>query len=367
MPEGKYNMRAETEEKLSVIVPVYNAAPYLRRCLDSIICQNYKNMEIICVNDGSTDNSGAILETYAAEYPYIHVIHQENMGMGCARNAGIKAACGYYMTFVDSDDYLDCAAYQTAIRKFAADIDIVCFAAEIVVENGGKKFKGDDRYYATHQEGETALTPDIIMGENVSVCNKIFRAELIRAKKILFPEGLWYEDAEFYWKYMANAGKAWFLKDKFYKYVRRRQSTMYQTFRGSDRAIDHLYIIDNIFSYFIANGKSAFFQEIGGRLFDIYFWLAYRHSIASHRRQVLHYAGNIVAKYGLVDKFPHNRLMKNIAQRRFYKYKSIDEYSFWQKLFSVKKMSYTRYIRFLGFKFEMRRNCYKHMKDFLES
>jgi|GEM_PF-1667503 len=358
----------QVEGKLSVIVPVHNAAPYLARCLESLIGQRYNNMEIICVDDGSTDESRQILADYAKNYPHIHTLYQENKGAGCARNAGIKAACGDYLSFVDSDDYLDLTAYQTAMHKFAEDedIDIVCFAAEIVVENGGKKFKADDWYYSTRQEGEVILTPNIILEENVSVCNKVFKADLIREKEIFFPEGLWYEDAEFYWKYMVNARKAWFLKDKFYKYVRRRQSTMFLTFRGSDRAKEHLQVTDNIFSYFQENRKIYFFRVIGGKLFERYFWFSYGHSAAGERRKVLHYAVYLIAKYDLSRQFPHNRLIKNLTRRHFYKYNSIDEYSFWQKLFSVKKMSYVRYIRFLGLKFEMKRNRYKRMRDFLE-
>ena len=90
--------------KVSVIIPVYNVEKYLQKCLDSVINQTYKNLEIICVDDGSPDNSGGILDAYAQNDSRIIVIHQENAGVSAARNRGLDAATGEYIAFVDSDD-----------------------------------------------------------------------------------------------------------------------------------------------------------------------------------------------------------------------------------------------------------------------
>ena len=91
---------------ISVIIPVYNVEKYLRRCLDSVIAQTYQNLEIICVDDGSIDDSGKICDQYAVRDARIKVIHQENQGLSAARNRGIDAADGEYIAFVDSDDYI---------------------------------------------------------------------------------------------------------------------------------------------------------------------------------------------------------------------------------------------------------------------
>ena len=91
---------------ISIIVPVYNTAPYLPQCLDSLVNQTYRDIEIICVNDGSTDNSPDILKAYAERDSRILVIHQENLGLSGARNKGLESARGEWVMFVDSDDWI---------------------------------------------------------------------------------------------------------------------------------------------------------------------------------------------------------------------------------------------------------------------
>ena len=98
--------------KISVIVPVYNVESYLARCVDSILAQTYQNLEIILVNDGSRDASGSICDAYAQKDSRITVIHKENGGLSSARNAGIDAASGEYLTFVDSDDWIEPQTYE---------------------------------------------------------------------------------------------------------------------------------------------------------------------------------------------------------------------------------------------------------------
>ena len=102
---------------ISVIIPVYNVEQYLNRCVDSVINQTYKNLEIILIDDGSTDNSGKICDEYSQKDKRVKVIHQKNMGVSNSRNKGINIAKGKYITFVDSDDVLNCQ-YIEFIRFF---------------------------------------------------------------------------------------------------------------------------------------------------------------------------------------------------------------------------------------------------------
>ena len=115
----------EQTPRVSIIVPVYNVAPYLRQCMDSLINQTYRNIEIICVNDGATDESGAILAEYAAKDSTIKVISQKNAGLSAARNVGFSFATGDYVMYVDSDDWIDLETCETAVAiavKHKADI-----------------------------------------------------------------------------------------------------------------------------------------------------------------------------------------------------------------------------------------------------
>ncbi len=112
---------------LSVIIPVYNAAPYLRRCLDSVIAQTYKNIEIICINDGSTDDSGSILEEYGRRDSRVRVIFQNHAGLVRGRKNGVSAAKGTYVMYVDADDWIDeNMAEEMLFLAESQDADLVC-------------------------------------------------------------------------------------------------------------------------------------------------------------------------------------------------------------------------------------------------
>lgn len=116
----------EQMPKVSVIVPVYNVAPYLRQCMDSVINQTYRNIEIICIDDGSTDESGKILDEYAKSDDRFNVVHTNNAGVASARNIGLSLASGEYLLFVDGDDWIDTATCQKAVSSISTEaVDVV--------------------------------------------------------------------------------------------------------------------------------------------------------------------------------------------------------------------------------------------------
>ena len=114
---------------ISVIVPVYNVAPYLRQCVDSILSQSYTHLEVLLIDDGSTDESGAICDEYAQQDSRVKVIHKPNGGLSSARNVGLSLASGEWISFVDSDDWLDTNIYQKCIDELERypDLDLVRF------------------------------------------------------------------------------------------------------------------------------------------------------------------------------------------------------------------------------------------------
>lgn len=164
---------------ISVIVPVYNNAPYLSQCLTSILSQTYSDLEIICVNDGSTDNSLEILHAIAQSDPRIIVLSQENAGVSAARNAGLEIAHGDYVAFVDSDDELEPDMYETLLNLATCyQVDIAhCGYKKIHLDGTEKDVQGTGKLLVQDSQEaiECLLTGKFFVG---SPCNKLYKREL---------------------------------------------------------------------------------------------------------------------------------------------------------------------------------------------
>ena len=208
------------EPLISVIVPVYNVEKYFPRCIESILNQSYKNLEIILVNDGSTDSSGKICDEYAADDKRIYVIHKENGGQSTARNAALDLAKGEYITFVDSDDYINTdfvkIMYETII-KFNADI-VQCGYIR-GTENTFPDIRINDSCKVI--DINTALSTSIY---DVIVCAKLYKRKVIGT--IRFPKGKVHEDEAVYYKFAYNSKKICILENKMYYYYMSPNSTM---------------------------------------------------------------------------------------------------------------------------------------------
>lgn len=170
----------ETAEQpyISVIVPVYNAADYLQRCIDSILNQTYKHFEIICIDDGSSDGSERVLDDYQALYPnVVRVCHQENAGVVAARNRGIRMACGDYLAFVDNDDWLDSDWMETLAFRAGRDcaVDVIC--------SGYRRPDGQGRVLYECRLTEGGQWSPYLVG---AAWARLYRAEYIRENGINF-------------------------------------------------------------------------------------------------------------------------------------------------------------------------------------
>ena len=174
--------------KISVIIPVYNVEKYLARCLDSVIAQTFSDIEIICINDGSTDNSAEILSEYAKKDKRIKIITQENSGLSIARNVGLEHISGQYVCFIDSDDWVDKNYLEVLFNLLSIS------GADIAMA-GMRLVNGDCTSDNT--------TPNMVASDlgtklnnfpNGSVCDKLFKTELFKANAIRFPCGRYYED-----------------------------------------------------------------------------------------------------------------------------------------------------------------------------
>lgn len=183
---------------ISVIVPVYNVENYLGKCLDSIINQTYKNIEIIVVDDGSTDSSGRLCDEYAERDVRIKVIHKDNGGLSDARNAGLDICKGDYIGFIDSDDTIDTDMYETLynnICKYNADVSM-CKNKNI--DETGPHLYIKDKGVKVYDD-KLSILQELLLGKglSVSVCVKLFRRKIF--SDIRFEYGKFYEDVWAFW------------------------------------------------------------------------------------------------------------------------------------------------------------------------
>lgn len=224
--------------KVSLVIPVYNVEKYLARCLDYCINQTYQNLEIICVNDGSTDNSLTILDHYKTLDNRIQVINKENGGLSSARNVGIAASVGKYIMFVDSDDFISTVAVEKLL-KYAEQYnsDIVVFD---YVHNNGKNFINISVDKNCIIPGEV-FNIDTLDGSAynevpVSAWCKFYNADFLKDNEIFFDEGLIFEDVAFFSKVYTTAKRIVYLNESFYSYTLSREGQIME--RRDDKLFD---------------------------------------------------------------------------------------------------------------------------------
>ena len=162
-------------------MPIYNTAAYLSRCIESLVNQTYSDLQIILIDDGSTDESGAIADEWQTKDPRIEVYHQPNQGQSAARNVGLQHARGEYIAFVDSDDYIDSNYFSTMLQ--AADDTTDC------VQTGYRRVKQNGEMIKTYRPKH--------FYQYTSPCMRLYRRGFIECHQLLFPEGMIYEDVVF--------------------------------------------------------------------------------------------------------------------------------------------------------------------------
>ena len=216
-------MRCETDKAealVSVIVPVYNSEKNLEKCIESILQQTWKNLEIILVDDGSTDNSPAICDELHKRDIRIHVIHQKNQGVSCARNVGLECANGEYIAFVDSDDELSVDSIQIRVHGIG-EADLLVAGYDVV------NFQ-DEKIYSIDSYGSGECTQlemlKLMFGEHSCgyqgyLWNKLFKMKIIRECGLKFRENIYYnEDRLFIVQYLIKSSQVSFENKPVYRY-----------------------------------------------------------------------------------------------------------------------------------------------------
>ena len=212
---------------VSIIVPVYNAEATLRRCVDSILTQQYTDFELLLVDDGSTDASGVICDEYAAQDTRVHAIHQENAGVSTARNRALDQAQGVYLQFLDSDDWITADATRSLVRAAEAhrcDLVIADFY-RVVGERLSRKGDIDEDAVLTREEYAAHMMENPADFYYGVLWNKLYRREIVEKHRLrMDPEISWCEDFLFNLEYIRRAERFYALQVPIYYYVKTKGS-----------------------------------------------------------------------------------------------------------------------------------------------
>lgn len=241
--------------KYSVIIPVYNVEKYIDRCLKSIISQNYDDLEIIVIDNGSTDSSGIICDTYASEYSNISVYHIENHGVASARNFGLSKARGEFIYFVDSDDYLVGNLFADFADKLVSDLDLVVFCyynsfeEDLTEKSRTEKslpFKGN-----YDKDGFIKIFKELFLSDMLyTVWNKIYRREFLLENNLSFEQYELGEDVRFNLNVYRNVNRIFLSQDSYYVYVIGRKGSAMSSYNPKriQYQLQELKMVDSLLS-----------------------------------------------------------------------------------------------------------------------
>lgn len=253
--------------KISVIIPVYNTQDYLKECIDSVLNQTLADFEVICINDGSEDNSLDILKGYHDMDNRIKIVSQENRGLGASRNVGLHMAKGEYVLFLDSDDYLREDALESLYSMaIGNDLDLILF--KIINFNYRTRRESRSQYFDMDFLRDIVKddvftwkqVKDCLFDISVTATSKLFKRDLL--SDIEFPEGLLFEDNLFFIKVIFSAEKAYFLDDYFY-YRRIRPDSITNSYYSGFS--DCIIIYDRIIEFMKTVGR---YDEFKCQIFD---------------------------------------------------------------------------------------------------
>lgn len=321
--------------KLSIIVPVYGVEKYIDKCLNSLVKQSLKEIEIIVVNDGTKDNSQKIIDKYVKKYPdKIKSYIKENGGQGSARNYGLEKANGEYIGYVDSDDFVEKDMYKKLYNKAKEnnyDI-VVCGNYNVSEDYQNKNIDTFINNYNTDLE-------NIFFGK-MAVWNKIYKRDILIKNKLEFKEKVWYEDLAFTLKAIMNSNTFAFIDEPLCDYLIREGSTMNNS--NVQRNLEILDAFNDILSYIQHNKKEEYFSKIEFLAIDhIYISAIVRVLKAEADDKVKRETINKLIDY-MNKKFPNyknNKYINTLSKNRkiIYKLINIKMYGLINLIFKVKK------------------------------
>lgn len=307
---------------VSVIIPVWNTEKYLEKCLNSIVAQTLKDIEIICVDNDSEDSSPQIINKFAQNDSRFKVIKIKHSCISTARNAGLSVATAPYVSFVDSDDWIEPDTYKAAVEKFEkdSDVDIVCWGANIVKEEKNSYnpyFSEAKKYHKIRIKKKKKLSNDIILRSNVCVWNKMFKNNIIKNNNIIFPEGLELEDNSFYFTYIKNCRYGYFINKYYYNYLQRNNSNL-QLIQSKKSTIiaPHLKNLKFIMEYYKKNKVLDKNIPLICKLFEKYLNMDLAWTNELHKKQVIDIAAELCGQLK-TETCIHKSLFEAVRERSY--------------------------------------------------
>ena len=266
----------------SVIIPVYNVEKYLRACLDSMLNQTFSDWEAICVNDGSTDGSAAILREYAAKDNRFQVVEQSNAGLSAARNTGMKHATGDYVLFLDSDDWLETNALETLAGNLDGE-DMVCFSGRRYLELEDRYLSADQLEEQAYQSGMDYYNENALQRRDfafVCVVLRLYKRSFLEENGLRFKEGIFHEDNLFTPLACYFARRVKVLNRCLYDY-RVRDNSITTTY-NEKRLRDMLGTANELAAFFIA--KTGFDKTVVYRAITHHYQVVFKNVPRVERR-----------------------------------------------------------------------------------
>lgn len=229
---------------VSVIIPVYNVEDFLRECLNSVLTQTYDNLEVILIDDGSTDLSGYICDEFKQIYPNITVLHQSNSGLSGARNSGLSLAGGEYVIFIDSDDFINKDCIRNAVfSATSTNADMVLFKYTLIDEDGKELRRSDvePKFPICLTTGENACKLLFERKFENYTWRQLTRTRVYKENNVLFPINKAFEDRYTTYKILFYSNKVFFLNEQLYNYRQRKSSIVHS--RESQYLLDDLHAL----------------------------------------------------------------------------------------------------------------------------
>lgn len=322
---------------ISVIVPIYNVEQYLERCVETILNQTYTNLEIILVNDGALDNSPQICDAYAMKDKRIKVIHKKNGGLSDARNTGILHSTGEYLSFIDSDDYIDTKLYEQFILRLnecSDELDLYIFNVSREKEQGWIDCNTVKDVYYTQSKRDVLEKFFLFTGVDAYACNKIYRKQLFYS--IQFPVGKLYEDI-FTIPQIVDSCNNTICIDPYIGYFYFLNNTSIVRSRFTVKQLDNIYQRFLLKSFIVEKYPDLYDLALN-KVVDGFLSTGYKLSISNRdsiffesKREI----ENMINKYFLeILKNSHISIIKKIALGLFYLNSSI--FAFCYKLYLKK-------------------------------